>query len=133
MLQDFLYHIEAIVSLKPFDLHDYTFNISFCTFLFNKEKWIILLIKVFLLFPVILLHWMKNYGINPNTVIVVLILWQWKITNFIIPNSCLQYFRTNSSGFMHFLPITSCHRCFFNITVFGAKSWYSKLIPSRLN
>ena len=132
MLQVFLYHIEAIVSLKPFDLHDYTFNIGFCTFLFSKEKWIILLIKVFLLFPVIPLHWMKNYGINPNTVIVVLILWQWKITNFVILNLCLQYFLTKSSGFMHFLPI-SCHRCFFNIMVFGAKSRYSKLIQSRSN
>ena len=34
---------------------------------------------------------------------------------------------------MHFLPITSCHRRFFNITVFGAKSEYLEQIPSRLN
>ena len=133
MLQDFLCHIEAIVSLQSFDLHDYTFNIVFCTFLFNKKKFIILLIKVFLLFPVIPLHWIKNYGINPNTVIVDLIPRQWKITNFVIPNVCLQYFLTKSSSFMHFLAITSCHRRFFNITVFGAKSWYLKQILSRLN
>ena len=76
---------------------------------------------------------MKNYGTSPNTVIVVLIPWQWKITNFVIPKACLQYFLTKSSGFMHFLPITSCHRRFFNITVFGAKSEYLEQIPSRLN
>ena len=135
MLQDFLYHIEAIVSLKPFDLHDYTFNIGFCTFLFNKEKWIILLIKVFLLFPVIPLHWMKNYGINPNILIVVLIPWQWKITNFVIPNSCLQYFLTKSSGFMHFFTHNKLSQTFFQyhsiwskIMVFEANTFQIKLV-----
>ena len=84
--------------------------VHFCLTRKSELSW---LSNFFLLFPVIPLHWMKNYGINPNTMIVVLILWQWKITNFVIPNVCLQYFLTKSSGFMHFFTHNKLSQSFF--------------------
>ena len=55
------------------------------------------------------------------------------LTSLVISNVCLQYFVTKSSGFMHFLPIISCHRIFVNITVLDQIHDTLDQIPCRLN